>query len=387
MTAVLTAIAIGVTLHGSAFALNSKTSSLDFDEYMTSFARTYARDSEEYAQRRDLFHQAVQKVQEHNAKPDRMWTAAINHLTDRTEAEFNELQGWNGRSKAGSGHGLQLTQLMEYGHGELRDTVDWRNLSSMQEKPNPNQKKCGSCWALATVNMLMANYEIKKKRVRTFSPQELIDCVPNPKECGGHGGCKGATSELAMLYVMEHGLADEATRPYQAQTGSCKSTSGSFLSRRGAGRDNRVAGAAGIGLMGWHTLPENQAEPLLRAINQGPVTVSVSAKKWKGYGYGVFNQCERDVQLGHAALLMGYGYEPSHDVNYWTILNSWGDEWGESGHIRLYRGKTAKEDNEYCGIDDNPKKGVECKPYRDQITVCGQCGLLYDSVAVHFNDQ
>ena len=28
-----------------------------------------------------------------------------------------------------------------------------------------------------------------------------MDCVPNPKSCGGTGGCSGATVELAMSYV------------------------------------------------------------------------------------------------------------------------------------------------------------------------------------------
>ena len=31
--------------------------------------------------------------------------------------------------------------------------------------------------------------------------QELVDCVPNPKSCGGTGGCSGATVELAMSYA------------------------------------------------------------------------------------------------------------------------------------------------------------------------------------------
>lgn len=396
MAAFFAASAVGVMLVGSHGALHGVHEYMDFDEYIASFGRSYAPNSKEYALRRDIFYQEAQKIQAHNAKQSRLWTAQINHLTDLTEVEFAAMQGWNGGSKGRSGQGVQLNQVMESEQGELRKTVDWRNLSSMQEKRN--QGHCGSCWAFATTSMLMANYEIKKQHVRTFSAQELLDCVLNEKECGGTGGCHGGTAEVAMQYITEHGLADEETRPYFAKTGTCRQASSSFLSRRtrpqGIGveehRGHDSSGAQ-LGLVGWKTLPENKAEPLMRAVTQGPVAISVAATPWKGYQGGVFDGCGQDTTLGttlgHAVLLMGYGHEPIYDANYWTVLNSWGGQWGESGHIRLLRGNSAEEDDAYCGTDHAPEKGVECKPYRDQVKVCGMCGMLYDSVAVVFNDQ
>jgi cathepsin L len=31
-----------------------------------------------------------------------------------------------------------------------------------------------------------------------LSPQHILECTPNPKHCGGTGGCEGATAELAF---------------------------------------------------------------------------------------------------------------------------------------------------------------------------------------------
>ena len=64
-----------------------------------------------------------------------------------------------------------------------------------------DQGSCGSCWAVATVSVLEAHYEIYSAKggpTKSFSPQQTLECTPNPNECGGQGGCKGATVELAL---------------------------------------------------------------------------------------------------------------------------------------------------------------------------------------------
>merc|ERR1719331_1665639 len=40
-------------------------------------------------------------------------------------------------------------------------------------------------------------------------------------------------------------------------------------------------------------------------------------------------------QVDHAVLLVGYGVD---GVPYWTMQNSWGDDWGEDGYFRMARG-------------------------------------------------
>ena len=38
--------------------------------------------------------------------------------------------------------------------------------------------------------------------------QELVSCMPNNDECGGVGGCQGATAELAFDYLAQYGLPE-----------------------------------------------------------------------------------------------------------------------------------------------------------------------------------
>jgi cathepsin L len=254
-----------------------------------------------------------------------------------------------------------------------------------------DQGECGSCWAIAVAAVMQAHAEIHSHTNRTFSTQELVSCVPNPQACGGDGGCKGATAELAFDYMNNHGLSTEEEFPYRAVTAKCphslvqvKVEAGSRqLFRRTSLRGNtRIvdedAGAARMdfGMVGFLTLEENKYEPLKRAlIERGPVVVSVAADgHWFSYGKGVFDLCNSRV-INHAVALIGYGTDSASSLKFWHILNSWGASWGEDGFIRLVRG----DDETNCGIDRQPDQGTGCRDGPKEVTVCGSCGILYDS--------
>jgi cathepsin L len=110
--------------------------------------------------------------------------------------------------------------------------------------PIRQQGNCGSCWAISSVEAVEAQLLKDGKNVRV-SAQALVDCVPNPKHCGGTGGCDGATGELALQYMMDHGIPLESEVEYSAATQSCENTnpSGQWSSNK------RVT------LSGWNQLP------------------------------------------------------------------------------------------------------------------------------------
>jgi len=367
-----------------------------FYSFIQKYGRTYKIGTEEYESRRALFDKRSAEVEAHNAKPGRIWTAGVNSLSDWTEGELQQLRGLRtvaGGKRGEFGHGSKMSHgvsLRQAGRGSsLPEEVSWTNLTS--SKTIHNQGSCGSCWAIATIHMLEATHEIHRGH-RTFSAQELVNCVPNHHHCGGSGGCDGATVELALQYAMTHGLATESDEPYNGVDMSCNNK---VSLMQGDGDDDleelvtpgvheAFSGAEGLklGLVSWQRLPENKYEPLMRAlVEDGPVAVSVAASKWASYVGGVFEACDKDAVIDHAVTLIGYGRDSELDKKFWLIQNSWGSDWGMDGRVKLLR---RDSDETECGIDRQPEVGTGCDGGPKEVKVCGMCGILYDSVVAKF---
>ena len=72
--------------------------------------------------------------------------------------------------------------------------------------------------------------------------------------------------------------------------------------------------------------------------------------------------------------LVGYGTTTDSKQDYWLVRNSWTSQWGQDGYIKIARGPG------YCGLDSHNGDGVGCDSDPTNVTVCGMCGILYDSV-------
>jgi len=348
-----------------------------FDDFMQLHDRAYAAGSEEYRMRRALYEARAREAERQNSSPHRLWTASANDLWDRTEEELGAMRGWVGGARPASRSGGVFIQAAG---APLPEEKDWTDLKAM--KLIHSQGGCGSCWAIASTTMLQAHAEIHTTASRTFSAQQLVSCVPNPKKCGGGGGCTGATVELAMDWVMGHGLAEDFQVPYVGQDGTCHEEGGFTGFLASPSMPSFGSGSTTFGMHGWETLPLNKMEPLMRALaERGPVAVSVDASPWHAYGRGIFDGCPADAIINHAVVAVGYGKDKATGTKFWRIQNSWGRKWGEGGFIRVLR---RDDDDSRCGIDNKPELGTGCEGGPPEVTVCGMCGVLYDSVVPHF---
>ena len=50
------------------------------------------------------------------------------------------------------------------------------------------------------------------------------------------------------------------------------------------------------------------------------------------------------TDLDHCVVIVGYGTENGNE--FWRVRNSWGEDWGESGYIKII-----KNQNDICGIN------------------------------------
>ncbi|KAH7940356.1 hypothetical protein HPB52_023543 [Rhipicephalus sanguineus] len=108
----------------------------------------------------------------------------------------------------------------------------------------------------------------------------------------------------------------------------------------------------------------NEEVMRLALVHGGPIAVGFEVyPDFQAYSGGVYQHTTLHRQLGapfdpfeltnHAVLVVGYGFDEHSQLPYWTVKNSWGPEWGESGFFRIRRG------NDECGIES---LAVEVEP-------------------------
>lgn len=373
-----------------------------FASFISTYSRTYKHGTAEFLQRFGHFRRAAAAVDAQNSRPGRLWDAAINELSDWSPDELKQLRGWRGGVVRDEGpEPAVLGQGSAIRKHKVSLPSEFKNWTKLQAaKHIENQGGCGSCWAVTSATVLKAHSEIYGS-ARSFSAQELVNCVDNPLSCGGTGGCQGATAELAFNYVATFGLHTADSVPYRGSDGTCHNskaaktarvmaqgvghsleTQMAHLAKPGVHQLKLASLSSSVGMQAWERLPENKYEPLKRAlVEYGPVAVSVAAEGWNGYSSGVYDGCQQDAIIDHAVTLIGYGTSSSNNKKFWIVQNSWGKQWGESGHIRILR---EDRDDYHCGTDTRPKDGTGCKGGPATVRVCGMCGIHYDSVVPHF---
>mmetsp|Transcript_5542 Transcript_5542/g.6898 ORF Transcript_5542/g.6898 Transcript_5542/m.6898 type:complete len:374 (-) Transcript_5542:116-1237(-) len=360
---------LGVSyLFGAALASSPSPHSLstyDFSQYVIDFHKNYQNENELNI-RKEIFLSKRNEIIKHN-NLGLSWTENVNEFTDETKLEEKSRKGLNKAMLYESRSKKAIRQKTEPTlRNDLPESVDWRTQGVVTAVKN--QGGCGSCWAFGATEALESHIAIETGLLFTLSEQEFVSCVENPDMCGGKGGCKGATPQLAFQYAMDNGLVTQWEVPYTSYTKDVEECPLNTLTPK------RVAT-----ISNYVDIATNSYIELMNAIAfQGPISLSVDASQWSSYSSGIFNGCDQvNPDLDHAVLLVGYGTDEALKMDYWLVRNSWGPAWGEQGYIRLAR---LSNEDERCGLDLRPNDGSACRGVGpDNITVCGTCGILYDN--------
>lgn len=327
------------------------------DDAYAQFRRQHrAGNGADFEPRRHIFERRQAEVHSHNAQSNRLWTAAVNRFADFTDEELQALLNFK---RSGASPPATAGSFLDLGAPRsLPEAIDWQSRTPASSAFLRDQGHCGSCWAVAAVAAIEMHVEVQTGNASRFSTEQVIDCTPNPQHCGGEGGCRGATSELAMEYVAKRGLALETGYPVDGKDDACF--------------DSDVQPV--LQLDGFTRVAANQNAQLLQAVaTKGPVLVSVAGSPFFKYSSGVFDGCDADAVLNHAVILVGYGTDGDTGAKYWRIRNSWGPHWGEDGYMRILR---HSQEGQHCGLDHEPEKGYACDGETEPIEVCGMCGIL-----------
>jgi len=322
------------------------------------YLQQYPRPSQQSAsrflineQRRlNQFKSNVKYILDHNKNPHSSFKLKINHMTDWTDDEVNQL-----RAKINV-EPINFQQPLIQSRTMYPTSYDWRNQTRVPGAVTPvkNQGHCGSCYAFGMVGALEKTYAEIYNKTGILSPQELMDC---PME---QGGCNGGSFTGTFDYIKENHdrLNLMETYPYVGAQQKC-------LAGDGTNRTGISLSANSTLKLNYKQLPADNEEYMKQFLyDNGPLYVYYNAGKRDGndtillnasrnfdhYASGVYDVpgCPTRRNLNHAPVIVGYGTDETTGLDYWLVKNSWGTSWGLEGYIKIRRGVNM------CGIATYP---------------------------------
>jgi len=212
-------------------------------------------------------------------------------------------------------------------------SVDWRRNNAVTIVKN--QGDCGSCWSFSSTGSIEGINAIKNNVLLNVSEQQLVDCSVKY----GNKGCDGGLMDYAFKYVIDDGLCSEEQYPYTGQQDFCKSIQCKTIVR----------------INDYSDIQPNREDVLKVAVAQQPVSVAIQANltSFKFYKSGIYQDPDCGNQLDHGVLIVGYGYDSNYDLDYWIVKNSWSEEWGENGYVKILR-NYEQNPSGMCGIALQP---------------------------------
>jgi cathepsin F len=246
-------------------------------------------------------------------------SATYSHMTPFANIRPEDFKTRNGYRKT---QGAVQAPLLDT--SSLDASYDWRDHGAVN--PIKDQGQCGSCWAFSTVANIEGVGAVETGKLLDLSEQQLVDCDT------ADSGCNGGLPSNAFQFMIDQGmgLEGETAYPYTAADGSC--------------HDAKAQEKAFI--TAWHQISTDETQIASSLQQYGPLSIGINANTLQFYTGGVANPSKmlcNPSALDHGVAIVGFGSDGGQD--YWTIRNSWGSSWGESGYFRMVRGSGA------CGLN------------------------------------
>ncbi|EER04837.1 cathepsin B, putative [Perkinsus marinus ATCC 50983] len=232
-----------------------------------------------------------------------------------------------------------------------------------------DQAECHNCWASASVGMFNDRVCIQSggRITDILSLAYLTSCCNHANGCPKSDGCRRGSVAEGLIFMKNHGIVtggeykppkklgnDDGCWPYpfpkcnhvpgmKVKYPRCGSKVGRLaapshcdgLHCRRAGDVHRAKS--------WGRLPISPEKIKQEIFDNGPVAAIMTIHEdFRLYKSGVYEYKTGAMVGAHTLKLIGWGVEAGQE--YWLAVNSWNEEWGDQGKIKLAVGKNALDE-------------------------------------------
>lgn len=314
----------------------------EFEQFKKKYSKNYSNEIEEKF-RFELFSKKLAEINKFNEEQSHIlgFTRGLNHLSDIHESELKLRKGFKRNISLSGIHNSDeaeefFKEIMARDI-EVPESLDWRKVSNRVSAVK-NQGSCGSCWAFATTGLLegqklVQQVEMGNETLIELSEQEILDCSEHNDACGG-GASSLALKDLAKI----GGIESEKDYPYKARRETCK------FSDKLVVKKSR-----------FPYVVKDKSEETLKILlaKYGPVSIAIDAGfEFSDYKSGIYysKKCgNKENDLDHEVLVVGYGTDKKTGRDYWIVKNSWSKWFGIKGYILMSRNR-----GNNCGIVTEP---------------------------------
>jgi len=248
--------------------------------------------------------------------------------------------------------------------------TNWPDCASVSNDIR-DQSACGSCWAFGSTEAFNDRLCIATGSTTLLSPTDtaancgFVQCFSM--------GCNGGQPGMAWDWFVSHGVVTggdfedvgkgSSCGPYPFQScahhvpatakhPACPSAEYSTpslnkCSENGYGvayEDDKIKAASSYSLKGVENIQKD-------IMQYGSATAAFTVyADFPTYKSGVYRHSSGSQLGGHAIKLLGWGVEDGQD--YWTVANSWNEEWGDAGTFKIVKGEN------HCGIEGQVSAGL-----------------------------
>jgi cathepsin C len=204
-----------------------------------------------------------------------------------------------------------------------------------------NQGHCGSCYAVATLNMLEARLRIKHEINEKLSLNHILKCSVYNQ------GCDGGYSYLVMKFANELEMIPEKCENNSDDGGeyNCNKLCNEVKDQK------RIYKVKDYKYLGGSYGKCSEELLMKELMENGPIVVSFEPEyHFMLYKKGIYKSLNEKnwitkkldkpewEKVDHSVTLVGWGYDEVFKEKYWLLLNSWGKHWGENGYFKMVRG-------------------------------------------------